>query len=69
MVIDGAFECWPRDKNFFSRGSITLYYGKAIHPKELKQISNRQIATQITDILRRMQSELRRKLGKQPLKY
>jgi len=31
VVIDGAFECWPRDKKIFRLGSrITVSYGKCI---------------------------------------
>jgi 1-acyl-sn-glycerol-3-phosphate acyltransferase len=68
-VIDGAFECWPRDKKLFSRGSITVYYGKVIKPEELKQMDNRQIAAEITDLLRKMQTDIRGKLGKEPYAY
>ncbi|GAJ22290.1 unnamed protein product, partial [marine sediment metagenome] len=29
VVIDGAFECWPRHKKIFSPGSISVCYGEA----------------------------------------
>ncbi|MHC4757186.1 MAG: lysophospholipid acyltransferase family protein [Planctomycetota bacterium] len=68
-VIDGAFECWPRDKKFFSRGSINVYYGKVIKPEKLKQMDNKQIAAEITDLLRQMQTNIRGKLGKDTYLY
>jgi 1-acyl-sn-glycerol-3-phosphate acyltransferase len=68
-VIDGAFECWPRDKKFFTRGSIIISYGKTINFEELKQMDNGQIAEKITNILRQMQTKIRCELGKEPFKY
>jgi len=69
VAIDGAFECWPRDKKFFTRGSITVCYGKVITPEQLQQMDNRQIAEHITDILRQMQTKIRCELGKKPFEY
>jgi len=69
VVIDGAFECWPRDKKFFSRGTIVVCYGEVIPAEELQQKGNKQIADEFTNVLRRMQTDIRKKLGKEPFVY
>ena len=70
VVIDGAFECWPRHKKIFSPGSeIVICYGKCITPKEVKEMNDMELAKNLTDMLRRMQNDCRIKHGKEPLKY
>ncbi|MHC5076833.1 MAG: lysophospholipid acyltransferase family protein [Planctomycetota bacterium] len=69
VVIDGAFECWPRDKRIFTRGSITICYGKAVTPERLQQMDSKQIADHITSVLRQMQTRIRCDLGKQSFEY
>ncbi|MFC1737928.1 lysophospholipid acyltransferase family protein [Planctomycetota bacterium] len=69
VIIDGAFECWPRHKKMFSRGLITVCYGKAITAEQVKQMSNKQMAENLTYILRQMQTKARQRQGKEPYKY
>ena len=70
VVIDGAFECWPRHKKIFSPGSaITICYGKAIPAEQVKNMSDRTLAEVLTDTLRRMQTKSRIKHGKKPYNY
>jgi len=69
VMIDGAFECWPRRKKIFSPGEIVLCYGKSITAGEVANMSDRELAELLTDTLRRMQAESRVKQGKEPLKY
>jgi len=69
VMIDGAFECWPRRKKIFSPGTIDLYYGKTITSEQVKNMSDRELAELLTDTLRRMQTESRIKLGKEPYNY
>jgi 1-acyl-sn-glycerol-3-phosphate acyltransferase len=69
VMIDGAFECWPRHKKIFSSGPIELYYGKAITAERVRNMSDRQLAELLTDTLRRMQTESRIKHGKEPYSY
>jgi 1-acyl-sn-glycerol-3-phosphate acyltransferase len=68
-VIDGAFECWPRDKKIFTRGSITICYGKVVTPEQLQRMDSRQIAEHITNVLRQMQTKVRCDSGKEPFEY
>ena len=70
VVVDGAFECWPRHKKIFSPGKrITVSYGKAIIAEQVKNMKDRELAASITDTLREMQTNCRNKAGKEPYKY
>lgn len=69
VVIDGAFECWPRHKKIFSPGSIEVCYGKAIPAEQVANMSDRELAELLTVTLRRMQTESRIKQGKEPYNY
>ncbi len=69
VVIDGAFECWPRHKKIFSPGSIEVCYGKAKPAGEVANMGDRELAELVTDTLRRMQTESRLKQGKEPYNY
>ena len=69
VLIDGAFECWPRHKKIFSPGPITVRYGRAITTEKLKTISDRELAELLTDTLRRMQTNYRKNHGKKPYNY
>jgi len=69
VVIDGAFECWPRHKKLFSPGSIRVCYGKAITAEQAKNMGDKKLAELLTDTLRRMQTKSRVKQGKKPFDY
>jgi len=69
VVIDGAFECWPRNKKLFSRGSIVVSYDKAITAEQAKKMGNKKLADVLTETLRKMQNESRIKQGKKPYDY
>ena len=69
VVIDGAFECWPRHKKIFSPGRIDVCFGKVIPAGEVANMSDRELADVLTDTLCRMQTESRIKHGKEPYSY
>jgi cytidylate kinase len=70
VVIDGAFEIWPRHKKLFSPGgSITIQYGNCIPASEVRKMDDRDLAERLTDALRKMQNDCRVKQGKQPYDY
>lgn len=70
VVVDGAFECWPRHKKIFSRGGeIVVCYGKAIPVEQIKRMDDKELAEVLTDTLRRMQNNCRVKHGKKPYNY
>ncbi len=69
VVIDGAFECWPRHKKIFSPGRVSVCYGKAITAEQAKNMGDEKLAEVLTDTLRRMQTKSRVEQGKKPFDY
>jgi len=69
VVIDGAFECWPRHKKLFSPGSISVCYGKPITLEQAKNMGDKKLAELLTDTLRQMQTKSRVKQSKKPYDY
>jgi len=69
VLIDGAYECWPRNKKIFSAGSIVVCYGEAIPAERVKKISDKELAKNLTETLREMQKSCRVKQGKEPYRY
>jgi len=70
VLVEGAFECWPRHKKMFSPGArIEVHYGKALSPQQLKNMSDEELAETLTCTLRRMQKDCRIQLGKEPYQY
>ena len=61
VLLDGAFECWPRDKKMFSAGKVTVRYGKPITAEQVKKMDNMKLAEVVTNALRRMQEDCRAK--------
>ena len=70
VVIDGAFQCWPRTKKFFSPWyRISVYYGKCIEPEQARSMSDDELAAHVTNIMRRMLNESRVRLGNEAYEY
>jgi 1-acyl-sn-glycerol-3-phosphate acyltransferase len=70
VMIDGAFECWPRHKKIFSRGcEIIIRYGECISSEEAGAMSDKELAEYLTAKVRQMQNEYRTRQGKQKYEY
>ena len=69
VVIDGAYESWPRDKKFPGPGTVTVSFGKGFSPDEIKKLGDKEFAKILTEKLRSMQHQIRIKQGKEPYKY
>jgi 1-acyl-sn-glycerol-3-phosphate acyltransferase len=70
VLIDGAFECWPRNKKLFKPGSkITVIYSQPISVERIKSMQDDDFAKLLTDTLRTMQSKIRLNGGKQLFDY
>ncbi|MGE5293430.1 MAG: lysophospholipid acyltransferase family protein, partial [Solirubrobacterales bacterium] len=70
VLVEGAFEAWPRHKKLFHPGSpIVVQFGKPLDPKQVATMSNEQLADAVTHTLREMQNEVRIKQGKPPYDY
>jgi 1-acyl-sn-glycerol-3-phosphate acyltransferase len=64
VLIDGAFECWPRHKRIFGPGSVTVCYGQPITAEQATSMSDRKLAELVTSTLRGMQNTCRIRHGK-----
>ncbi len=69
VLIDGAFECWPRHKKIFSSGTINVCFGKLIEYEQIRNMNDEMLASVLTDKLRQMQKQCRLRQGKQPYNY
>jgi 1-acyl-sn-glycerol-3-phosphate acyltransferase len=70
VLIDGAFECWPRDKKLFKlRSAVTVHYGSPFSFEQVKETDERQLAAELTATLRKMQHEHRKSAGKDAFDY
>ena len=64
VVIDGMFEAWPKHRKFPRLGErIRIRIGKPITPEQIKEMGDRDFSKHLTNIMRKMQSDMR------PLSY
>ena len=69
VVIDGAFEAWPRTQRLPSPGNIVVQYGKPMPRAEVQNYSPEELMRLMHDRLVAIQSELRRRVGRPALTY
>ena len=70
MVIDGAFEAWPRHRVLPSLARrIVVCYGKPIHVEAARHLDERQLVRRLTQILRQMHNICRKRHGRKPYDY
>ncbi len=69
VVLEGAFECWPRTKKFPKLGKVVVSFGETIKTEEIKRLGDREFAKFLTRRLRQMHNELRLKMGREPFDY
>ncbi|HOD83482.1 MAG: 1-acyl-sn-glycerol-3-phosphate acyltransferase [Planctomycetes bacterium ADurb.Bin126] len=70
VVIDGAYEVWPRTQPLPSPGgSISVQYAPPIHRDQARRDKPEQFVDRVRDILIDMQTDLRRRVGRPALRY
>ena len=69
VVIDGMFEAWPRTQKYPKLGRVGVMYGKPFSAEQIKQLGDGAFAEELTRTLRRMQADLRQKMGRRPVVY
>ena len=70
VLLDGAFESWPRTEKIFSVGSrIVVRYGRCITADEVRKMKGRDLADKLTVIIRQMQAQARAEQGKKVFDY
>jgi 1-acyl-sn-glycerol-3-phosphate acyltransferase len=69
VVIDGAFEAWPRTRPLPGPGRIGILYGEPIPPQVHQAMKRNELVDIVNDRLRTMQAQLRRLMGRPPFIY
>ena len=69
VVIDGAFEAWPRTQPVPLPGSIVVQYGRAIPQEKARKQKPDVFVEQVRQTLIDIQTDLRRRVGRPPLRY
>lgn len=68
VVIDGAFEAWPRTQplpSFLS--TIVVVYGKPLHRDEVRQMRSDEFLAAVREKMIAIQTDTRKRLGKPPV--
>jgi 1-acyl-sn-glycerol-3-phosphate acyltransferase len=70
VVIDGAYEAWPRTQILPSPGSsISVQYAQPIHRDEARKMDAETFINHVRNVIVEMQTEVRRRAGRPELKY
>lgn len=69
VVIDGAFEAWPRHRGLCSPGRIYVVFGPAISPERTKNMGREDFIAYINRCLLEMQNNIRRRYRKPLYNY
>ena len=69
VLIDGAFEAWPRWQMLPRPGSIVVQYAPPIHRSEARKLEPAALVEHVRRILIAMQADVRRRVGRPQLKY
>lgn len=69
VVIEGAFECWPRWQAIPCPGLITVRYGQAIAKAEAAAMPPDAMLDRVRRTMIEIQADMRGRLGKRPLEY
>jgi len=59
VVIDGAYEAWPRSRLLPRPGPVRVTYGRCIPPAEFERLSDDEAAERVAREMSRMLDELR----------
>ena len=69
VVIDGAFEAWPRDHKVCHCYPVRVMYGRAISPEQIRADGDEEAALALWQQQKQMQQELRKQYGREPFVY
>jgi 1-acyl-sn-glycerol-3-phosphate acyltransferase len=69
MVIDGAFEIWPRTSPLPGMGHIEVAYCRPLGRDELDRLEGDDLLAACRERMIEMQAQLRRRIGRPKLRY
>ncbi len=68
-IIEGAYEIWPRHKRLPGLAQLWVLYGEPVTPDQIADLDAVEAARMLTDRLRRMHNDLRRRIGRTQFDY
>jgi 1-acyl-sn-glycerol-3-phosphate acyltransferase len=69
VLVDGAYECWPRSQKLPSPGSIIAQYGRPIPNAVAREMEAQELMDHVRQQLIEIQTDVRRRVGRPPLHY
>jgi len=69
VVIDGAFEAWPRVRPLPGPGSIVVRYAAPIAQDDARDLAPDELVARVRETIIAMQAETRRRTGRAALEY
>ena len=69
VLIDGAFEAWPRTQRLPNFSQIYIQYGPAIHRDQARKFKPKEFVEHVRQKMITMQTDLRRRIGRKEFKY
>ena len=69
VVIDGAFEAWPRWQPLPGPGSVVVQYAPPLSREQVRQWPAAELTKRLRQTLIDMQTDVRRRLGRPELTY
>jgi len=69
VVIDGAFEAWPRTRKFFRFGNVVVQYDRPIPQSVARGMEARDFVDMVRRRMIKIQADIRRRVGRCPLTY
>jgi 1-acyl-sn-glycerol-3-phosphate acyltransferase len=69
VLIDGAYEAWPRAHLLPRPGSIVVRYGAPIARAEARRLGPEALVARVRGTIVAMQTDTRRRVGRPPLTY
>ena len=69
VVIDGAFEAWPRSQSLPSTGNVMVSFGKPIPQSDVRELQAAPLVEHIRQKMIQMQTDIRRRVGRPELIY
>ncbi|NQU76438.1 MAG: 1-acyl-sn-glycerol-3-phosphate acyltransferase [Planctomycetes bacterium] len=69
VVVDGAFECWPRTQLLPGPGNIAVEFGRPIPADQAGAMEPEEFIRTVRERMITIQADLRRRLGRPVMRY
>ncbi len=69
VLVDGAFEAWPRTSALPTPGSVVVQYGQPISQAQARAMTAQELVDSVQRRLIEIQTDVRRRVGRAALRY